>query len=133
MSKKITAQQLASAYFRWKEKLKQLTAQHDAEQKEIKDNIKLLETELAGALHEEGLEAVKVAEGTVGVRTKTVYKTDDLPMLRTYAIESNNEELLNMSLSVTGVKAYLEANGKLPPDVYTVEFEEMYNSPTRKR
>ncbi len=133
MSEKYTASQLATAYFRRKKKLKDLATQHEAEQKAIKEDIALIEQALADAMHEEKLEAVKVTEGTVGFRTRTVYKTDDLPQVREYALSTDNPELLTMALSSTGVKAYIEAHGEMPPGVYPLELEELYNSPARQK
>lgn len=128
-----TAAQLATAYFKQKKLLKEMAAEHDAQQKKIKENVALLEQELAEVMHNEKLEAVKVPGGTVGFRTRIVYKTDDLPAVRMFAMETENTELLTMSLSSSGVKAYVDARGELPPGVYPLELEELYNSPARSK
>ena len=125
--------QLAKGYFKLRATIAETEARHTAELAPLKEDLKTLEQMLAEQLHTDGLTSVKVdGAGTVGFQTSTVYKAEDITSLREYALESGNVELLSMSLSSTGVKAYLEANGELPPGVFPTELEKLYYRPSRK-
>lgn len=131
MTDTYTASQLAAAYFRLQKRIKELEAKHKAELEPMKDDMKLLEQTLAEQLHEENVLSVKVAGGTIGFTNKTVYKADDIGVVREFALSTGNDELLTLALSSTGVKAYLEAHKELPPGVFPVELEQLYNRPAR--
>lgn len=127
----ITAAALAEGLLKAKKKLSNMQAAHEAAERDLKTKIADIEAVLAEALHAEGLESVKVASGTVGLQTKTVYKTDSILEVREYAEKNDEHGLLNLSLSVTGVREYVQRNeGSLPPFVHEVQFEQLY---TRSR
>ena len=132
MKKEMSAAALAAALFRFRKKLSDMQAAHELEEKQLKTDIADIESVLAQVMHDEGLKSVKVDGGTVGVQDKTVYKTDALLALRDHAMQNNELGLLNLSLSVTGVKEYMQRNeGNLPPHVHEVKFEQLYFRPSR--
>lgn len=132
MTTEITASKLAEGLFRYKRKLKEMQAAHEAAEKELKGTIADIEAVLAERLHAEGLESVRVPSGTVGLQTSNVYKTNQLLELREFAEANKEHGLINMSLSVTGVREYMQRNeGRLPPYVETVELEKLYTRSSR--
>lgn len=132
MSTEITAAKLAEGLFRYKRKLKEMQAAHEADEKELKNTIADIESVLAERLHAEGLESVRVHSGTVGLQTNKVFKTNQLLELREFAEENKEHGLLNISLSTTGVREYMQRHeGRLPPHVETVEFEKLYTRSSR--
>lgn len=134
MSTQYTTAELTAVFFKAKEKLAGLQAQHEAAERDLKERIKTIEELLIERLHEEKLTSVKVAEGTFGVTEKKVYKTDDMDSVRQFAAEAGEFGIFNMSLSLTGVREYIERHeGSLPPGVTEVVFDQAYNRPTRAR
>lgn len=127
-----TTAELAAGYFKAKGKLSALQAEHEAAEQVLKAQIKLLEEVLLDRLHTEGLSSVRVEQGTFGVSERVVYKAEDMALARQYAAEHDELGIFNMSISVTGVKEYIERNeGNLPPGVTEVRFDQAYNRPTR--
>lgn len=134
MSKQHRTAELTSLFFKAKAKLAALQAQHESAEAELKEQVKLVEELLIEQLHADGLTSVKVAEGTFGVSEKKVYKTDDIDSVRQFAVEAGEFGIFNMSLSLTGVREYIERNeGSLPPGVTEVVFDQAYNRPARTR
>lgn len=132
MNAEITAAKLAEGLFHYKRKLKEMQVAHEAEEKKLKNTIADIEAVLAEQLHAEGLESVRVPSGTVGLQTNKVFKTNQLLELREFAEKNKEHGLLNISLSTTGVREYMQRHeGRLPPHVETVEFEKLYTRSSR--
>lgn len=123
---------LARLILKLKEKLKEANAKHEASIGEIKADIALCEQMFAENAHKAGVTSVGTPEGIVGISKRTFYKSSDIAALREFALGNNEDALLSMTLSSSGLKEYMERNeGKLPPTVYPAEVEEVYNRPRK--
>lgn len=124
---------LARVILKLKLQLKTANEAHEVSVKDIKSDIALCEQMFAEQAHKAGVTSVGTPEGVVGIGKRTFYKSDDIAALREYALANNEQALLSMTLSTTGLKEFIERNdGALPPTVYQAEIEEVYNRPSRK-
>ena len=95
-----------------------LDAQHKANVAEIDAQMKNAEAFLLGHLNETGLDRMGTSAGTVYVTVKTMPSIKDRSALTDYIKATGQIELLQMRVSSTAVKEFLEHNNnQLPPGV----------------
>ena len=95
-----------------------LDAQHKANVAEIDAQMKNAEAFLLGHLNETGLDRMGTSAGTVYVTVKTMPSIKDRSALTDYIKATGQIELLQMRVSSTAVKEFLEHNNNhLPPGV----------------
>ena len=95
-----------------------LDAAHKANVAEIDAQMKNAEAFLLGHLNETGLDRMGTSAGTVYVTVKTMPSIKDRSALTDYIKATGQIELLQMRVSSTAVKEFLEHNNnQLPPGV----------------
>ena len=95
-----------------------LDAEHKARVAEIDAQMKNAESFLLGHLNETGLDRMGTSAGTVYVTVKTMPSIKDRSALTDYIKATGQIELLQMRVSSTAVKEFLEHNNnQLPPGV----------------
>ena len=95
-----------------------LDAEHKARVAEIDAQMKNAEAFLLGHLNETGLDRMGTSAGTVYVTVKTMPSVKDRSALTDYIKATGQIELLQMRVSSTAVKEFLEHNNnQLPPGV----------------
>ena len=95
-----------------------LDAEHKARVAEIDAQMKNAEAFLLGHLNETGLDRMGTSTGTVYVTVKTMPSIKDRSALTDYIKATGQIELLQMRVSSTAVKEFLEHNNnQLPPGV----------------
>jgi len=83
----------------------------------INKRMAALEAELLKHMEAEGLQNVRTPHGTAYQTTRTSVRVADKDAFLTSVREADAWELLDVRASKTGVKAFLEENGALPPGV----------------
>ena len=95
-----------------------LDAEHKARVAEIDAQMKNAEAFLLGHLNETGLDRMDTSAGTVYVTVKTMPSIKDRSALTDYIKATGQIELLQMRVSSTAVKEFLEHNNnQMPPGV----------------
>ena len=95
-----------------------LDAEHKARVGEIDAQMKNAEGFLLNHLNESGLDRIGVGAGTVFVQVKTMPSIKDKGAFSDFIKQTGQIELLQMRVSSTAVKEYMENNNQLlPPGV----------------
>jgi hypothetical protein len=95
-----------------------LDAEHKTRVAEIDAQMKNAEAFLLNHLNESGLDRVGVGAGTVFVQVKTMPSIKDKASFVDYIKQSGHVELLQLRVSSTAVKEFMENNNQqLPPGV----------------
>jgi len=83
----------------------------------INERMAALEAELLKHMEAEGVKNVRTPHGTAYQTTRTSVRVADKDAFLTSVREADAWGLLDIRASKTGVKAFLEENGALPPGV----------------
>jgi len=121
-TKKVTQQPIdinhrVDQYIRLRDMIKEKDDAHKAAMSPYREALEKLNGLLLSHLEQVGTESAKTASGTVYKTMKKSASLEDADQFMRHVIGTENWDLLDRRASQSGVEAFLEENGVLPPGV----------------
>ncbi len=126
----IPLDKLAKVFTKLRDTKAALTAQYEANLKEIEDKIETVEDAMRQQLRALGASSAKTPYGTVIMSVKTRYSPQDWSAFYSFIKENDALELLERRVAQGNIKKFLEANPENPPPSLNVFSE--YDVTVRK-
>jgi hypothetical protein len=104
-------------YVAIRDKLKQMEEDHTKKIAPLVDLQNKLTGLLQGFLDQSGSESVKTAHGTCYTSTRYSASLPDAGAFMKFVVDNQQFDMLDRRANATAVRAYVEANGALPPGV----------------
>jgi len=110
-----TPDQLVRVYIKIRDVRSKLKAEYDAQDKELEDQMDLLQAELLNFCKDGNLDSIKTSYGTASRTIKERFWTSDWDEFRKFVKENDALDLFEKRIHQTGMKQFLEENPeKLP-------------------
>jgi hypothetical protein len=110
-----TPDQLVRVYIKIRDVRSKLKAEYDAQDKELEDQMNLLQAELLTFCKDGNLDSIKTSYGTASRTIKERFWTTDWDEFRKFVKENDALDLFEKRIHQTGMKQFLEENPeKLP-------------------
>ena len=110
-----TPDQLVRVYIKIRDVRSKLKADYDAQDKELEDQMNLLQAELLTFCKDGNLDSIKTSYGTASRTIKERFWTTDWDEFRKFVKENDALDLFEKRIHQTGMKQFLEENPeKLP-------------------
>jgi hypothetical protein len=110
-----TPDQLVRVYIKICDVRSKLKAEYDAQDKELEDQMNLLQAELLTFCKDGNLDSIKTSYGTASRTIKERFWTTDWDEFRKFVKENDALDLFEKRIHQTGMKQFLEENPeKLP-------------------
>lgn len=111
----VPTEKLVKAYIKMRDARAVLSAEYDAKDKEIRDQMDLIEHTLLDVCKRAGADSVKTGAGTVIRGVKTSYWTSDWESMHNFIKENQALDLLERRIAQRAMGEFLKANpDKLP-------------------
>jgi hypothetical protein len=124
---------LAKVYIKIRDRMAELTREYDAAYEALKEQQKVVANTMKDRLHAIGAESAKTTSGTVSLRTSVRYIAQDKDAFKTFVMENDAIDLLELRIAQKNLQAFLAANpGNVPPGLNTLsEVEVSVRRPTK--
>jgi hypothetical protein len=110
-----TPDQLVRVYIKIRDVRSKLKVEYDAQDKELEDQMDLLQAELLTFCKDGNLDSIKTSYGTASRTIKERFWTTDWDEFRKFVKENDALDLFEERIHQTGMKQFLEENPeKLP-------------------
>ena len=115
--KDVTVDTWVELYVGLRDQMRALEAEYDEKKRPYREKRDKVEGILMAALEATGSEAIRTAHGTCHTTTRTSASIADGEAFKSYVIESERYELLDLKANATACKDFVKENGSLPPGV----------------
>ena len=117
----VPTEKLVKAYIKMRDARAVLSAEYEAKDKEIKDQMELIEHTLLDDCKRAGADSIKTGAGTVIRGVKTSYWTSDWEAMHNFIKENDALELLERRVAQRAMGEFLKANPDKMPKGMNVE------------
>lgn len=117
----VPTEKLVKAYIKMRDARAALSAEYDAKDKEIRDQMDLIEHTLLDVCKRAGADSVKTGAGTVIRGVKTSYWTSDWESMHNFIKENQALDLLERRIAQRAMGEFLKANPDKMPKGMNVE------------
>lgn len=111
----VSANKLSQIYLKIRDARDKLSQEYEAADKELREQLELVEQQLLGICKQVGAESIKTPAGTVMRRVATRYWTNDWETMYNFIKENDAVGLLERRISQTNMKQFLDENPDLFP------------------
>jgi hypothetical protein len=119
----VSTEKLVRVYIKMRDARAALTADFEAKDKEIKDQMEVIESHLLEVCKTAGANSIKTDNGTVIRSVKTRYWTSDWEAMHQFVRENNALDLLERRVAQKAMKEFLETNPDKMPKGMNVNSE----------
>ncbi len=117
----VSTEKLVRVYIKMRDARAALTADFEAKDKEIKDQMEVIESHLLEVCKTAGANSIKTNNGTVIRSVKTRYWTSDWEAMHQFVRENNALELLERRVAQTAMAEFLKNNPDTMPKGMNVD------------
>ncbi len=117
----IGADKLTRVYIKMRDKLRQMQAEFEEQEADLKAKMQVIEEKLLEICKETGADSIKTPHGTVMRGMKTRYWTSDWESMHNFVREHDAFDLLERRVHQTNMKAWLDENPGLLPQGLNAE------------
>lgn len=117
----VSTEKLVKVYIKMRDARAALTADFEAKDKEIKDQMEVIESHLLEVCKTAGANSIKTNNGTVIRSVKTRYWTSDWEAMHQFVRENNALELLERRVAQTAMAEFLKNNPDTMPKGMNVD------------
>lgn len=117
----VPTEKLVKAYIKMRDARAVLSAEYEAKDKEIKDQMELIEHTLLDVCKRAGADSIKTGAGTVIRGVKTSYWTSDWESMHNFIKENQALDLLERRIAQRAMGEFLKANPDKMPKGMNVE------------
>jgi len=117
----VSADKLVKAYIKIRDKRKQLTDAHEAEDQQLEESQELISNKLLEICKTMGADGFKTEFGTVSRRVSKRFWTNDWHSFHKFLLEHQTPELLEKRIAQTNMATFLEENPDLLPPGLNVD------------
>jgi hypothetical protein len=117
----VSTEKLVRVYIKMRDARAALTADFEAKDKEIKDQMEVIESHLLEVCKTAGANSIKTDNGTVIRSVKTRYWTSDWEAMHQFVRENNALDLLERRVAQTAMAGFLKNNPDLMPKGMNVD------------
>lgn len=117
----VPTEKLVKAYIKMRDARAALSAQYEADDKKIKDQMDLIEHTLLDVCKRAGADSIKTGAGTVIRGVRTSYWTSDWESMHNFVKENQALDLLERRVAQKAMGEFLKANPDKMPKGMNVE------------
>ncbi len=117
----VPTEKLVKAYIKMRDARAVLSAEYEAKDKEIKDQMELIEHTLLDVCKRAGADSIKTGAGTIIRGVKTSYWTSDWESMHNFIKENQALDLLERRIAQRAMGEFLKANPDKMPKGMNVE------------
>ena len=117
----IGADKLTRVYIKMRDKLRQMQAEFEEQEADLKSKMQVIEEKLLEICKETGADSIKTPHGTIMRGMKTRYWTSDWESMHNFVREHDAFDLLERRVHQTNMKAWLDENPGLLPQGLNAE------------
>ena len=117
----VPTEKLVKAYIKMRDARAALSAEYDTKDKEIKDQMDLIEHTLLDVCKRAGADSIKTGAGTIIRGVKTSYWTSDWESMHNFVKENQALDLLERRVAQKAMGEFLKANPDKMPKGMNVE------------
>lgn len=117
----VPTEKLVKAYIKMRDARAALSAEYDAKDKEIKDQMDLIEHTLLDVCKRAGADSIKTGAGTIIRGVRTSYWTSDWESMHNFIKENQALDLLERRVAQKAMGEFLKANPDKMPKGMNVE------------
>jgi hypothetical protein len=117
----VPTEKLVKAYIKMRDARAALSAQYEADDKKIKDQMDLIEHTLLDVCRRAGADSIKTGAGTVIRGVRTSYWTSDWESMHNFIKENQALDLLERRVAQKAMGEFLKANPDKMPKGMNVE------------
>lgn len=117
----IGADKLTRVYIKMRDKLRQMQAEFEQQEADLKGQMEVIEAKLLEICKETGADSIKTPHGTIMRGMKTRYWTSDWESMHNFVREHDAFDLLERRVHQTNMKAWLDENPGLLPQGLNAE------------
>lgn len=117
----VPTEKLVKAYINMRDARAVLSAEYEAKDKEIKDQMELIEHTLLDVCKRAGADSIKTGAGTIIRGVKTSYWTSDWESMHNFIKENQALDLLERRIAQRAMGEFLKANPDKMPKGMNVE------------
>lgn len=117
----VPTEKLVKAYIKMRDARAALSAEYEAKDKEIKDQMEMIEHTLLDVCKRAGADSIKTGNGTVIRGVRTSYWTSDWESMHNFVKENQALDLLERRVAQRAMGEFLKANPDKMPKGMNVE------------
>lgn len=117
----VPTEKLVKAYIKMRDARAMLSAEYEAKDKEIKDQMEMIEHTLLDVCKRAGADSIKTGAGTIIRGVKTSYWTSDWESMHNFIKENQALDLLERRIAQRAMGEFLKANPDKMPKGMNVE------------
>lgn len=117
----VPTEKLVKAYIKMRDARAVLSAEYEAKDKEIKDQMEMIEHTLLDVCKRAGADSIKTGAGTIIRGVKTSYWTSDWESMHNFIKENQALDLLERRIAQRAMGEFLKANPDKMPKGMNVE------------